>query len=204
MEYLHKMLPHDCERTLRIVISEAEMISGRTLQDGTIDTIVKFLNEDIHTKFKWLTFNYLKEAIRKGLSSEYKYLDYKTICKWLYEYKNAPEMSLKIALESPLVPADVPEWMPINWYMEANKAFKRYCNGNTNTAYLHTGIYSRLYMDGYITMNAYHKYYKPQQGTDYDIIQVQQAQRRIIGETFADMKSHNREYIYSPDQYFKS
>lgn len=200
---LSKKLPHEAEQIIRMTLKEAEMISGRSLQDDTINAMIRFLMEDIKTKFSWLTIQYLKEALHKGLASDYKYLDYKTVCKWLYDFKNSPEMSLKIALESPLVPADVPEWMPVNWYMEANKAYKRYCDGNTNTAYLNTGVYSRMFVDGFIKMNAYQKYYKPTGDEGYDIIQVEQAQRKVIGEVFADMKLNNRQYVYSPEQYFK-
>lgn len=201
-ELLHKMLPHDCERTLKIVMNEAEMISGRNLQDGAIDTIIKFLMEDIHTKFKWLTFSYLKEAIRIGLSSEYKYLDYKTICKWLYDFKYSPEMALKIALDSPLVNMDTPEWMPINWQMEVNKAFHRFKKNGGSTQYFHSALYSRMFTDGYIRMHQYHEYYKPE-GENFDIVKINRAQRKVLADVFQRFKDEGVEYIYNPNQFFK-
>lgn len=201
-EPLHKTLPHDLERTLRIVMNEAEMISGRSLQDGAIDTIIKFLTEDIQTKFRWLTFNYLKEAIRIGLSSDYKYLDYKTICKWLYDFKSSPEMALKIALESPLVNMDTPESAPINWQMEVNKAFHRYKKNGGKTQYFHAALYSRLFMDGYIKMHDYHRYHMPE-GEDFDIVQINIAQRKVLADVFERFKNEGIEHIYNPNQFFK-
>jgi hypothetical protein len=180
------------------------MIAGRNLNDEQKGAILRFLSDDIKTKFSWLTVQYLNQAIRNGLSSDFKYLDYKTICKWFWDFKNSPEMSLKIHLNSPLVPIYVPEFMPVNWYMETNKAYYKYCNGDLNTNQINTAIYSRLLLDGYFRINTYKNYYYHEEKADIDIQKVQDAQRRIVVDVFKELQMNQVEFIYPPTQYFKN
>jgi len=204
MKTLCRLMPHEAETAIKMALNEAEMIAGRNLNDEQKGAILRFLMDDIKTKFSWLTVQYLNQAIRNGLSSDFKYLDYKTICKWFWDFKNSPEMSLKIHLNSPLVPTSVPEFMPVNWYMETNKAYFKYCNGELNTNQINTAIYSRLLLDGYFRINTYKNYYYHEEKAQIDIEKVQDAQRRIVIDVFKELQTNQVEFIYSPTQYFKN
>ncbi len=204
MKTLCRLIPHEAEIAIKMALNEAEMIAGRNLNEEQKGAIVRFLMDDIKTKFSWLTVQYLNQAIRNGLSSDFKYLDYKTICKWFWDLKNSPEMSLKIHLNSPLVPIYVPEFMPVNWYMETNKAYYKYCNGDLNTNQINTAIYSRLLLDGYFKINTYKNYYYHEEKAQIDIEKVQDAQRMIVIDVFKELQVNQVEFIYSPTQYFKN
>ena len=204
MKTISKLLPHEAETAIKSALNEAEMIAGRSLSDEQKSTIIRFLLDDVKTKFNWLTVPYLNQAIRNGLSSDFKYLDYKTICKWFWDFKNSPEMSLKIHLNSPLTPTNVPEFMPVNWYMETNKAYYKYCNGDLNTNQINTAIYSRLLLDGYYKINTYKRYYFHEEKAEIDIERVWDAQRKIVVDTFRELQMNGVEFIYSPNQFFKN
>jgi hypothetical protein len=204
MKTIFKLLPHEAETAIKSALNEAEMIAGRNLTDEQKSTIVRFLLDDVKTKFNWLTVPYLYQAIRNGLSSDFKYLDYKTICKWFWEFKNLPEMRLKIILNTPLTPTNVPEFMPVNWFMEVNKAYYKFCNGELYENHINTAIYSRLLLDGYFKINTYKRYYDHEEKADIDIERVWQAQRKIVLDQFAEFKMQGAEYIYSPNQYLKN
>jgi len=127
MKTIFKLLPHEAETAIKSALNEAEMIAGRNLTDEQKSTIIRFLLDDVKTKFNWLTVPYLNQAIRNGLSSDFKYLDYKTICKWFWEFKNLPEMRLKIILNTPLTPTNVAIYsrLLLDGYFKIN-TYKRY------------------------------------------------------------------------------
>jgi len=187
MKTISKLLPHEAETAIKSALNEAEMIAGRSLSDEQKSTIIRFLLDDVKTKFNWLTVPYLNQAIRNGLSSDFKYLDYKTICKWFWEFKNLPEMRLKIILN-----------------MEVNKAYYKFCNGELYENQINTAIYSRLLLDGYFKINTYKRYYDHEEKANIDIEKVRQAQRKIVLDQFAEFKMQGAEYIYSPNQYLKN
>lgn len=203
MKQIKYLIPTDQHSIVMQNINEAELISGRTLPSEQKETMIRFFMDDLSNKFSWVTPLYLNQAIKNGLGTEFKYFDYKTLCKWLWEYKQSDEMRLKIALESPLVQIDTPEWETINWHMETNKAYHRFKTGGLSEFNINAAVYSRLFMDGFIEINAYHRYYKEPDGVSYDLEKVARAQRKIVLEAFQLFKDAGREYIYNPNQYFK-
>jgi hypothetical protein len=198
MKAINELLPHEQESIILATISEAELVSGRSLDKEQKEGIKNIFINDLKGKFKWVTPEYLHRAVQSGMATEFKYLDLKTIYKWLWDIKNSPEMRLKIALESPLIPANEPEWKNINWQMETNKAFNRFITGG-NIDWLNTGVYSRMLLDGFIQLNAYQKYYEGE-----DIYKIQAAQRKIVKEKFKEFQDLGWKLIYDPNQFFKT
>lgn len=201
MKQIKFLIPSDQHSIVMQNINEAELISGRTLPTEQKETLIRFFLDDLNYKFSWVTPQYLNQAIKNGLGTDFKYFDYKTLCKWLWEYKQSDEMRLKIALESPLVQIDTPEYETINWHMETNKAYHRFKTGGLSEFNINAAIYSRLFVDGYIELNAYQRFYHTK--GDYDLEQVYRAQRKIVLEAFQQFKDSGVEFIYNPNQYFK-
>lgn len=203
MKQIKNLLPNDQASLVLQNINEAELISGRTLPQEQKDVMIRFFMDDLKGRFAWVTPQYLNEAIKAGLATDFKYFDYKTLCKWLWEYKQSDEMRLKISLESPLVSIDTPEYETINWHMETNKAYYRFKNNGLSEFNINAAVYSRLFMDGFIEINAYQRYYKEPDGVNYDIERVHRAQRKIVLEAFQMFKDQGWQYIYNPNHYFK-
>lgn len=195
MKPLHKELNYT--QTVKGAIAEAEMVGGRTIPEEQKNGIISYLCEDLKGKFAWVTSEYLRESFNRGLSSDFKYLDLKTIYKWLWDYKNAPEMKVKIAMESPLVSIDVPEWESINWQMEVNKCFSRFKRGQKDCRFWNAATYGRLLLDGFIKLHAYREFY-----TGEDVFLIYEAQRKTVAKFFAQNDNFN--FIYDPNQFIKT
>lgn len=150
--------------------------------------------------------NELLQAFENGISGKYGKVysaDPQTLIGWVDQFLNEKN-SAKNYLDSPLLPTYISGNESIDWMKETNKCYNAFLRGVSEDKFHHC-IYDRMMLDGKIKLNAYTKYYRIPETTQFENSQqwcemmekVNQAKRKIIKDTFLSFRARGFQNVYS-------